>query len=94
MDEIDKMKTVIEYAEVPLSGPVYDGLDAKLTLEVRDFGLPERTLVINTVIDGRPLTTMVRWDVFTDALDGIRGRLMSGNWDDALSQLTGGSTQL
>lgn len=88
--EEDKLKTVIDYCEVPLSGPIYDDVYGKLMLEVRDFSEAERTLVIRTMIDGVPTTTMVRWDVFTDALDTMRARMMSGDWDEALIQMIGG----
>lgn len=84
--------SVIDFIEVPLSGPIYDTVDnAKLTLEVRDFGTTERTMVLRTWIDGNVVTTMVGWDAFTDALDGMRARMMRPDWDEALAQLTGGS---
>ena len=93
MEQFDgkNTRTVVDFTEIPLSGPIYDGLDAKLTLEVRDFGEPERTLVIRTVVDGKPITTLVRWDAFTDALDTMRANMMTENWDDSLAQLIGGS---
>lgn len=87
-----KATTVVDFIEVPLSGPIYDTVDgAKLSLEVRDFGTPQRTMVLRTWLDGKVVTTMVDWDDFTDALDGMRARMMSPDWDEALAQLTGGS---
>ena len=90
-DNTEKLKSVVDYVEMPLSGPIYDDLNGKLYLEVRQFdGRKERTLVVRTMIDGHPTTTMVRWDVFTDALDGMRARMMGDDWDDALASLIGG----
>lgn len=87
----DKNRTVVDFFEIPLTGPIYDETYGKLMVEVRDFGEAYgRTLVIRTVIDGHPTTTMIRWDTFTDALDEMRSRMMSGDWDEALSQLMGG----
>jgi len=84
--------SVVDFFEVPLSGPIYDEAHGKLMLEVRDFGEKRRTLAIRTMIDGMPVTTMVRWDEFIDGLDAMRARMMPGDWDDALSQLIGGTT--
>lgn len=92
MEEIDRLKSVVDYTEMPLAGPIYDGLYGRLMLEVRQFdGRSDRTFVIRTMLDGKPHTTMVSWDVFTDALDSMRARMMSGDWDEALSRLTGGT---
>lgn len=86
---------MIEVAEVPLSGPIYDSdlpyESAKLTLEVRDFGSIDRTLVIRTWVDGEVKTTMVSLAAFEDAFDGMRARIMAPDWDTALIQLTGGN---
>lgn len=84
------MKTVIDSFQLDLSDPIYDA-SGKLFVEVRDFGNPERTLVIRTMVDGVPVTTMVSWETFTDQFDAMRARMMSGNWDDALTQLVGRS---
>jgi hypothetical protein len=88
----DKNKTVIEAAEIPLRGPIYDDVYGKLMIEVRDFGESySRTLVIRTMIDGHAVSTMVEWDKFTDAIDGMRANMMTADWDEALVQLTGGT---
>ena len=89
----DKNKTVIDFFEIPLTGPIYDETYGKLFIEVRDFGEAYgRTMVIRTMIDGVPTTTMIRWDAFTDALDGMRSRMMSEDWDEALINLMGGNS--
>lgn len=86
-----RVTSVVDFIEVPLSGPIYDEADgAKITLEVRDFGTPQRTMVLRTWIDGKVVTTMVDWDEFIDAFDAMRGRMMSPDWDEALAQLVGG----
>lgn len=85
------MKTVIDGFSVPLGGKVYADVHGTLMVEVRDFGLPERTLIIRTMIDGYPVTTEVSWELFTEQFDSMRTRMMSSNWDDALSQLVGRS---
>lgn len=77
-----------------LEGPIYEDVHGKLCVEVRDFGSVDRTLVIRTMIDGHPVTTMVSWSKFTDEFDAMRSRMMSEDWDEALSQLTGGSHSL
>lgn len=86
-----EVHTVVDEFEVPLDGSIY-GVDVermKLTFEVRDFGKPLRTLVVRLWADGKPYTAMASWELFTDELDAMRARMMAGNWDEALSQLTG-----
>jgi hypothetical protein len=46
-------------------------------------------MVIRTWLDGTPITTMVSWAKFTDALDAMRARMMGDVWDDALIALIG-----
>ena len=75
-----------------LEGPIYDDVDGKLFVEVRDFDRPERILVIRTMIEGYPVTTMVSWEKFIDAFDGMRARMMGDDWDTALAVLTGRSS--
>ena len=82
------MKTVIEVMDVPLEGPIYDGVHAHLSVEVRDFLEDDnRTMVVRFWIDGTPYTAMVGWDKFTEEFDAMRARMMTSNWDDALSIL-------
>lgn len=82
--------SVIGYTEVALEGPIYEDLDGKLSLEVRD--LPEgETAVITVWMRGTPFVYMVNWNKFTDAIDGMRSRMIiPDNWDAALAGLTGG----
>lgn len=88
------IKTIIDVADVPLEGPIYDGLHAHLHLEVRDFGTPERTLVLRSFIEGEVVTTMVSLAKFEDAFDGMRARMMAPDWDTAMIQLQERSTDL
>jgi hypothetical protein len=74
-----------------LGGPIYQSEDGTVTVEVRDFGHADRTLVITTEVAGKLIPTMVSWSKFTDEFDAMRSRMMSGDWDEALSQLVGGS---
>jgi hypothetical protein len=98
-EENPHVKSVVAWTEVPLEGPIYfneageDDLNAHLTIEVRDFGKINKTLVIRTWLDGQPITTMVSWDKFTDAFDTMRAGMMSGDWDDALALLVGSTTE-
>lgn len=85
------MKSVVDGFSLDLGGPIYDGVHGTLFIEVRDFGKPERTLVLRTIIDGHPVTTMVSWETFTYQLDAMRGRMMGSDWDEALSHLVGRS---
>jgi hypothetical protein len=85
------IETVIDEFTLELGGPIYDDVHGTLFVEVRDFGKPERTLVIRTMIDGNPVTTMVSWEKFTDQLDDMRARMMGNSWDEALAVLTGRS---
>lgn len=87
----DSNKTVVDYIEIPLSGPLYDDLDGRLYLEVREMDPPERTLVITTLLDGKPITTLVHWDTFTEAFDAMRDRMLGSTWDEALTKLMGDS---
>jgi hypothetical protein len=89
----DKVISVVDWFETPLEGPIYDGLDAKLSIEVRDFGRVQRTMVIRTWIDGAPVTTMVSFEKFIDAFDAMRQRMMPSDWDDALASLVGNTTE-
>lgn len=91
MEEAERLKTVIDSFNLELGGVVYTEVHGTLFVEVRDFGAPERTLIIRTMIDGNPVTTEVSWERFTDEFDAMRARMMSEDWDDALSQLVGRS---
>lgn len=85
------LNTVIDSFNLELGGVVYADVHGKLFVEVRDFGNPERTLIIRTMIDGHPVTTEVSFEKFTDQFDAMRARMMSSDWDEALSQLVGRS---
>jgi hypothetical protein len=91
----DLNKTVVDTFEIPLDGPIYDGghvtENLKLSFEVRDFGTPERTLVVRWWQDGHPYTAMASWEAFTSGLDDMRVRMLGDDWDTALSVLVGGS---
>ena len=89
MTDTSHLKTVVDYIEIPLSGPIYDEVDGRLFLEVRELDPPQRTLVITTMIDGEPTTTLVQWDTFTEAFDAMRDRMLGDTWDDALANLMG-----
>lgn len=80
---------VVAAIDVPLDGPIYEGVHAHLSVEVREFGSGRRTMVVRMWVDGIVQTAMVDWDRFTDAFDGMRSGMMSSDWDDALSHLTG-----
>lgn len=88
---VPDLKTVVDGFNIELGGVVYTDVHGKLFVEVRDFGTPERTLIIRTMIDGHPVTTEVSFEKFTDEFDAMRARMMSGDWDEALSQLVGRS---
>ena len=92
MTDLNKNKTVVDYIEIPLVGPIYDGVDGRLFLEVREMDPPQRTLVITTMIDGNPVTTLVMWDTFTEAFDAMRDRMLGETWDAALASLMGDNT--
>jgi hypothetical protein len=85
----DNITTILGFAEIPLSGQ-YDDPDVEgyLSLEVRDFGLPTRTLVIVSNVEGDEVVTMVSLSQFEDAFDGMRARMLAPDWDDALAQIT------
>jgi hypothetical protein len=89
----DVADTSIDGFQLELDNSIYEDVSGKLIFEVRDFGKPERTLVIRNLIDGNPIVMMVGWSKFTDALDEMRGRMMSEDWDESLVQLlsTGGT---
>lgn len=86
-------ESYIDGFELTLDNSIYEDVSGKFMLEVRDFGKQDRTMVIRAMIDGNPVTVMVGWAEFTDALDGMRGRMMSEDWDESLVQLlsTGGT---
>lgn len=87
----DNNKTVVDAFDLPLSGPIYGGVtNAKMSFEVRDFGQPERTLVVRFWMDGKVYTAMAPWSEFTDEMDAMRSRMFAGSWDEALTQLTAG----
>lgn len=71
-----------------LDDSIYDD-SGKLVVEVRDFGKAERSLVIRTIFNGYPTNVVVSWEQFTSALDEMRARMMSEDWDEALVQMLG-----
>ena len=77
--------TTVDGISVPLTG--YPG--NHLTLEVRDFGSPERDLVVRYEIEGRAYTVIVPWEKFTAEFDAMRARMLGSDWDTALSALVG-----
>ena len=85
--ETDETTTVIAAMDVPLEGPIYKDVHAHVSLEVRDFGCPERTLVLRLWVEGQPYTSMVDWTKFTEAFDEMRASMMPMDWDDARSAL-------
>jgi len=90
----DILNTTIDTFQVPLSDPVYDGLDVYLEGELRDFGTSGRNLVMRFQDGPSHLTTViVPWDKFTNEIDAIRARIMMENWDDALAQLAAANTE-
>jgi hypothetical protein len=89
------LKSIIDVVDIPLEGPIYEGINnAKLSLEIRDFGTPNRTLVVRYWAEGHPMTAMVSWEKFTDAFDAMRARMLSGDWDEALTQMLGRNDSL
>lgn len=89
--EDSNVRTVVDAFSVPLGGVIYTDVHGTLFVEVRDFGKPERTMIIRTMIDGHPVSTEVSWETFVDEFDAMRARMMSSDWDEALSQLVGRS---
>lgn len=83
----DGVTSIVAAFDVPLDGPIYDGVHAHLSMEVRDFGRATRTLVMRVWIEGTVQTAMVDWDRFTDAFDNMRAGMLPADWDDALSAL-------
>lgn len=80
-----------------LTNTTIDGISVPLTshpgnhlvLEVRDFGSPERNLVVRYVIEGHAYTVIVPWEKFTADFDAMRARMLGSDWDTALSALVG-----
>jgi hypothetical protein len=61
-----------------------------MTLEVRDFGTIEKTMVIRFWVDGHVSSAMVSMEKFAAAIDEMRAGMMSEDWDEALLQLLTG----
>lgn len=74
--------------DVPLDGPIYEDVHAHLSLEVRDFGSPDRTLVVRLWFEGKPITAMVDWEIFVRHFDEMRASMMPTDWDSALDHLS------
>lgn len=89
MDNEKNVQTVIEHADIPLEGPFYNPNDvhAHVSLEIRDFSTPDRTLVIRSWVEGEVVSTMVSLAKFEEAFDGMRARMLMPDWDDALQQI-------
>jgi hypothetical protein len=81
--------TTVDGFELPLEGPSHEAGDGKLTLEIRDFGSPERTLVVRYKVGANVYTAMVSWEKFVAESDAMRARLLGDDWDSALANLTG-----
>ena len=89
----DVTTTVVEACDIPLDGPIYEDTEnGKMSFEVRDFGTPNRNLVVRFWLDGQVYTAMASWEKFTDEFDGMRSRMLPSDWDSALSSLIGGNT--
>lgn len=88
MNKEKNVQTVIDQADVPLEGPIYDDVHAHLSMEVRDFSTPDRTLVLRSWVEGEVVSTMVSLAKFEEAFDGMRARMLMPDWDDALQQIT------
>lgn len=86
-ESADGVTSIVAAMDVPLDGPIYDGVHAHLSLEVRDFGEPSRTLVVRMWVEGTVQTAMVDWESFTGAFDAMRAGMMPADWDGALSAL-------
>lgn len=87
----DVKHTGVAGFELKLDHHLYEGVDANIRFEVRDFGQTDRVLVVRSDVGGQVVTTLVSWAQFTDAFDQMRGNMMSEDWDEALTLLTGRS---
>lgn len=92
MTNSSEAKSVVDAFDIPLIGSVYDGFDkATMSFEVRDFGEPQRSLVVHFQIGDQVYTGIASWGDFTDGMDAMRARMLADNWDDALASLLGRS---
>lgn len=89
MTDNSNINTAVEAFDLPLTHPFYNGLAANLSFDIRDFE-EGRTLVVSFTLDDKVFDAFVPWGEFTDAFDGMRARMMAGNWDDALAQMSKG----
>ena len=87
------MDTTVDGFELKLDGETFGGVNASLTFEIREnFDGLDRAAVFVSEVEGKKVVTIISWERFADSFDGMRARMMSEDWDEALIQLTEGSS--